>query len=79
MWRTPDGGWSDEQVIGGVLWGDPIAVVVPGTNVLQLFYRSAADNSVRSLWRTPGVGWSTEQVIGGVLNGDPIAAVIPGY
>ena len=29
-WRNPDGSWSGEQHIGGVLNGDPIAAVVPG-------------------------------------------------
>ena len=76
-WRNPDGSWSDERHIGGVLNGDPIAAVVPGTNFLQLFYRGT-DNNVWSRWRNPDGSWSDEQHIGGVLNGDPIAAVVPG-
>ena len=32
------GGWSSEQPLGGFLGGDPIAVQVPGTNIVQVFY-----------------------------------------
>ena len=74
-WRNPDGSWANEQHIGGVLSGDPIAAVVPGTNVLQLFYRGT-DDSIYSRWRDPDGRWSNEQHIGSVLNGNPIAAVV---
>src|SRR4051812_795169 len=40
-WRNPDGSWSGEQGLGGVLAGKPVAAVVPGTNTLQLFYRGS--------------------------------------
>jgi hypothetical protein len=41
-WRNPDdGSWSDEVQLGGALIRDPIAVAVPGTVVLQLFYEGA--------------------------------------
>ena len=52
----PDGSWSGEEEIGGVLNGDPIAAAVPGTNVLPIFYRGA-DNHLCSRLRNPdGVG-----------------------
>jgi len=62
---------------GAKLKGEPIAAVVPGTQILQLFYR-ATDDSVWSRWRIPDGNWSDEQAIGGKLSGDPIAAAIPG-
>ena len=74
-WRNPDGSWSAEQHIGGLLAGDPIAAQVPGSNVLQLFYRGT-DNNVWSRWRNADGTWSSEQHIGGLLGGDPIVATI---
>src|SRR5215471_8660465 len=76
-WRNPDGTWSSEQHLGGILNGDPFAARVPGTNILQLFYRGA-DYSLYTRWRNPNGSWSGEQHLGGVLNGDPIAAQVPG-
>ena len=76
-WRNPDGSWSGEQHLGGILNGDPFAARVPGTNILQLFYRGA-DNSVYTRWRNPDGTWSSEQHLGGILDGDPIAAQVPG-
>jgi hypothetical protein len=75
-WRNTDGTWSDQQDIGGKLNGDPVAAVLPGTDVLQLFYRGL-DNAVWSRWRNTDGTWSNEQSIGGALNGDPIAAALP--
>jgi hypothetical protein len=53
-------------------------VQVPGTGILQLFYRGI-DNSIWSQWRNPDGNWSGEQQIGGVLNSDLIVAetVVP--
>jgi hypothetical protein len=42
------------------------AAVVPGTEVLQLFYRGQ-DNAVWTQWRNPDGSWSNEQGLGGVL------------
>ena len=39
--------------------------VVPGTEVLQLFYRGQ-DDAVWSRWRNPDGSWSNEQSLGGV-------------
>jgi hypothetical protein len=59
-----------------VLNGDPVAAQVPGTDILQLFYRGT-DNNIYSQWRNPVDGsWSGEQQIGGILNSDPIAAEV---
>jgi hypothetical protein len=83
-WRTPvngnpeNGSWSGERHLGGILNGDPIAAQVPGTDILQLFYRGT-DNSLYTRWRNPETeSWSGEQHLGGTLNGDPIAAQVPG-
>jgi hypothetical protein len=51
--------------------------VVPGTEVLQLFYRGQ-DNGVWSRWRNPDGSWSAEQGLGGVLTSDITAVVVPG-
>jgi hypothetical protein len=63
-WRNSNGSWSGEQNLGGKLNGDPVAAVIPGTNVLQLFYRGL-DNGVWSRWRNPDGSWSAEQNLGG--------------
>jgi hypothetical protein len=77
-WRNPDGIWSAEQRIGGVLNGSLITTAtIPGTNVLQLFYR-ATDATIHSFWRNPDGTWSAEQRIGGNAGGDPVAHVVPG-
>jgi hypothetical protein len=53
------------------------AAVVPGTNILQLFYRGG-DNGVWSRWREPNGHWSGEQGLGGDLATGAIAvAVVP--
>ena len=49
-----------------MLTSDIVAVQVPGTPVLQLFYRGQ-DNGVWSRWRNPNGSWSAEQHLGGVL------------
>jgi len=75
-WRNPDGSWSAEQRLGGVLTSDITAAVVPGTDVLQLFYRGT-DNGVWSRWRNPDGSWSAEQRLGGVLTSDITAMPVP--
>jgi len=77
QWRNPNGSWSGEQGLGGVLTSDITAAVVPGTNVLQLFYRGT-DNAVWTRWRQADGVWSDEQTLGGVLTSDITAAVVPG-
>jgi len=47
-------------------------VQVPGSNILQLFYRDP-NNGLSSFWQNPGGIWSSEQHLGGDLAGDPIA------
>jgi hypothetical protein len=84
-WRKPDGSWSNEQNLGGQLYfGDgynslanPIAIQIPGTNILQVFYRGA-DQALWSLWRNPDGSWSNLQRLGGQLNGDPAVVQVPG-
>jgi hypothetical protein len=44
---------------------------------LQVFYRDASDNSLRTRWRETSGAWSDEQNLGGVLSGDPFVAVLP--
>jgi hypothetical protein len=81
FWDEGNGVWSNKygppQRIGGVLNGAPVACQIPGTGVVQLFYRGT-DNNVWSVWRNTDGSWSDEQHIGGILNGDPIAVQIPG-
>ena len=81
-WRNPDGSWSAEQRIGGgnVAVGGSLAggiTIIPGTNVLQIFY-VGTDDGVWSLWRNPDGTWSSPaQQIGGKLAGNVIAADLP--
>jgi hypothetical protein len=76
-WRNPDGSWSEENTLFGMLNGGVVAAQVPGADVVQLFYRGL-DNSIHSRWRNPDGSWSGETPIGGTLNGDPIVALVPG-
>jgi len=71
LWRSGgNGSWTPSEWLGGTqptVFGDPVAIQVPGTNNLQIFYRGP-DNTVRSrLWNSgdsPG-NLSPEQTLGG--------------
>jgi hypothetical protein len=84
-WRNPDGSWSDEQNLGGgvspgggVNWYSNItASVVPGAEILQLFYVDA-DGEVFCRWRNPDGSWSGEQDLGGFATSDVTAIALPG-
>ena len=76
--RNLDGSWSAEQRLGGQAFGFVTAVVVPGTEVLQLFYSGHDDDpSVYSRWRNPDGSWSAEQRLGGQAFNYITAALIP--
>jgi hypothetical protein len=49
--------------------------MVPGTNVLELFYRGTG-NALWSRWLNRDESWSNAVRMSGALNGDPIAAVV---
>ena len=53
------------------------AAVVPGTDILQLFYRGQ-NGGVYSIWRNPDGSWSVEQSLGSSLTSEITAAVVPG-
>ena len=76
LWRNPDGSWSGEENLGGSAVTDITASVVPGTEVLQLFYLAPA-RSVSSRWRNPDGSWSDEQNLGGQLTSEITATVLP--
>ncbi len=66
--------WGLNGTITSKVWGPSIplpvridATTIPGTDVLQLFYRGA-DNGVWSRWRNPDGSWSGEQGLGGVVS-----------
>ena len=85
LWRTPDGTWSKHVSLGGFLHdtvyppAKPIAMQVPGPNVLQLFYRGR-DAGLYTRWRAADGTWApTEQRLsppygqpGSYLGGDPV-------
>ncbi len=85
LWRTPDGTWSKHVSLGGFLpttqYGPakPIAMQVPGANVLQLFYRGQ-DMGLYTRWRGADGTWAPkEQRLspsqgqpGSQLGGDPV-------
>lgn len=77
-WRNPDGSWSDEANLGGRhdFQSDPTAAAIPGTNVLQVFYRGD-DGGLISRWRNPDGSWSAEQDLGGKLISNPAVAALP--
>lgn len=81
--RNPDGTWSSpEQRIGGnVASANSLSqggvAVIPGTDILQLFY-VGTDLAIWSLGRNPDGSWSSpEQRIGGKLDGNVIAVALP--
>lgn len=77
-WRSPDGSWPAEQVLGPRLDSDPVAAHVPG-GILQLFYASATDeDAIHSIWRDQDGSWQLkEQSLGG--KGLTLAAaLVPG-
>ena len=94
-WRNQDGTWQQPHQSLGVppqpnpnlppytgLDGDPFAISLPGTGVLQevlqVFYRGT-DNGLWSTWRNPDGTWQQpHQSLGGQLNGDPFAIPVPG-
>jgi hypothetical protein len=76
LWRNPPDGstppsWSSPHRLGGQLGGDPAVTQIPGTDVIQVFYRGS-DNALWTLWRNPPDGstppsWSSPQRLGGSL------------
>src|SRR5438270_4872776 len=78
-WRRPDGSWSGELHLSGVINdnGKVVATNLPNTNILQLFHRGP-DSSLYTRWRDPDGSWSGEQHLGGGLNGDPTVVRVPG-
>jgi hypothetical protein len=77
-WRNPDCSWSGEQNLEGDPFGVPVtAAVVPGTDILQLFYEGPG-GSLRSMWRNPDGSWSSKQNLGGqIFAGSGTAAAVP--
>jgi len=60
------------------LGGNPFATGVPGTDILQVFYRGT-DNGLWTTWRNPDGTWQQpHQSLGGQLNSDPFAISAPG-
>jgi hypothetical protein len=86
-WRSQDGSWEPnwpdppQQIVESVpLNSDPIAVQVPGTNILELFYTSNT-GSIHTIWRQPDGNWQPPVNSNGDLgaNGSTLAAVqVPG-
>src|SRR5208283_2710458 len=75
IWRNHDGSWSAEQNLGGAAISEIATIVVPGTDVLQLFYYGT--KGVSSLWREPDGSWSAEQQLGGDAASDITVALVP--
>jgi hypothetical protein len=74
--RMPDGTWSGEVSLGTE--AETItAAMVPGSNMLQLFYRRGG--GVLSRWINLDGTWSGEQALGDHIDGGGIAAArLPG-
>ena len=72
-----DGSWLPEERIGGQVAakGRIASVVVPDTDVLQLFYDGK--EGVSSLWRDPDGSWSVEQRLGGSASTGITAVLVP--
>jgi len=92
-WRNSDGSWSGEQSLGGQLYpathGDfqipgyqgfdttPIAIQIPNTDFLYVFYRGP-DSTLRYQLRDNNGNWSGEGNLGGSMVSNPAAAQVPG-
>jgi hypothetical protein len=86
-------GWTSETDRGGQLFGPtctdatndscfgnyatPIAIQIPNTNDLVVFYRGQ-DNHLRGRVLDNAGNWGPEQDFGGQLSSDPSAAPVPG-
>jgi len=88
MYRAPDntlryqfryrgGGMVSEQNLDVSLQGDPSASVVPGTDILQVFFRMP-NNHLGTIWRLPYAVWSSPEDLGGDIESNPAAVVLPG-
>ena len=85
LWRNPDGSWSMEEDLGGAVspggginaYSNITASVIPGTEILQLFYYDS-DLEVFSRWRYADGSWSDEQNLGGSAVSDITASAVPG-
>jgi hypothetical protein len=98
LWRDSDGSWTTPQSLGGAAYAldyNPrvTCIVVPGTQVVQLFYVGLGDGTEGSvglwtLWRNPDGSWSAEQSlgipfgvpvgVGDIVNSYVTASVLPG-
>jgi hypothetical protein len=76
-WRNPNGTWSAEQNLGGTPIGPVVAISVPGTAILDLFYFET-DNGICSRRRNPDGSWSAAQCLGGTVCGGITGSVVPG-
>jgi hypothetical protein len=72
--QTP---WYSSTAVNPVMSLGIAAATVPGTDILQLFYRGT-DAGVYTRWREADGTWSAEQGLGGLLTSIITAAVVPG-
>jgi hypothetical protein len=72
--QTP---WYSSTALNPVMSLGIAATTVPGTEVLQLFYRGT-DAGLYTRWRNPDGTWSDEQGLGGILTSNITAATVPG-
>jgi hypothetical protein len=82
LWREPGGKWSPHhQNLGGHTGGpgcNITAIVLPGTQIVQLFY-AGSEFKVWTCWRNTDGKWSPHQHhVGGTANGNIAAIVVPG-
>jgi hypothetical protein len=71
--------WSGENEMTGYGVNNPAMAQIPGTNILQLFYRGQ-DGGLWTQWRNTDGSWSSQEGLGGQLNASasPIAVQLPG-
>jgi hypothetical protein len=85
--------WTGEQGLGGQLfqptcgdvtnsscsgdWAVPVAVQIPDTNYLEIFYRGS-DNTLHANIRTNQGNWIGDFSLGGTLSSNPSAQPVPG-
>ena len=80
MERSAEGGWCPDTDMGYPAIGEIAAIVLPGTQVLQVFFRdqsSQLQTQWKEDWSQPGQNWSKEHQLAGEINSDVSAMALP--
>lgn len=79
QWRmqNADGTWPGETGLGGMATDRVAASMLPGTQVLQVFYRDVATNQIETCYRNAAGPWTRPSGLGEALNTNVAVAAVP--